>query len=105
MANKTVNNKRGYVRSTTDEERKAAGTRAQLEAREKSGTISVQGAIVLEELRREAEAAKKKAAKKKGTVKEIIRGIGSGIMKSLKKRTGSESMAEKHDREHRRTSD
>jgi hypothetical protein len=105
MGNKTVNNKRGYVRSTTDEERKAAGTKAQIEAREKAGTHTALDSIILEELKREEAIAKKKAAKKKGTVKEIIRGVGSGIIKSLKKRTGSESMAEKHDRKHRRTSD
>jgi hypothetical protein len=98
MATSKVDNRKGYTPSSSAE-RKAAGTRSQLEAREKAGTITVGDKGILEELREEARKRKSAAEKAASKVINIVKGIGSGIIKSVKKRTGSETMYEKKERE------
>ena len=85
--------KHGKAKAT---KRKAAGTKKQLEAREKTGTITAGDKMILDRLREQAKKIAADKAKRASKVINIIKSVGSGIKKSVEKRTGGKSMYEKH---------
>lgn len=86
MGSTEVNNYKGSS-GYSDAEVKAAGSLKQLEAREKNKSITVHDSGILTELRARAKAAIDAKAKKASKVVNIIKGIYTGIKKSVKSKT------------------